>query len=375
MAEKEEVKKDEGYKPEFDIVEEGADKKVDADKGEKVVKNGYADDERLSAGQREEEEHDEDDPEKVELDKGDQTAEEVEAKRQRRRRERKAQKVRQQQARDRDGREMHFLRTRNEQLEKAVGSIAQRVTNNEVSQVDGRLEQLRSARNEAEEVLARAIEANNGSDVVKLNRTIRELEAGINRLSQYKVELAKTKEESEESDEGRQQEAADQAAGRRPPPSVAKNIDVFGKRHQWFDPKGTDEESQIVRALDSAVLAEGYDPATKDYWIELEDRMKRRLPERMKALQGGKEREDDDDLDEEEDPPPTRNGKGAGKPKGGPRMSSGSQTRGNGKQFMLSAGRKQAMIEAGVWDDPELRDKYIRSYAEWDKANPAVAGN
>jgi hypothetical protein len=30
------------------------------------------------------------------------------------------------------------------------------------------------------------------------------------------------------------------------------------------------------------------------------------------------------------------------------------------------------MIEAGVWDDPELRDKYIASYAKWDKEHPGA---
>lgn len=381
MAEKDEKNgADKGeFKPEFEIVEADAEK-VEADKGgDKAVKSGYEDDERLSASQREDDDDHADDAEKVEADKGDQTTEEIEAKRARRRRERKAQKQRQQFSRDRDAREMNFLRVRNEQLEKAVGSIAQRVTNSEVAQVDGRLEQLRAARNEAEEVLARAIEANNGSDVVKLNRTIRELEAGITRLTGYKGELEKQKVAQGEDEGGEGEEGKQEQGAPRPPASVIKNVNTFGARHAWFNPKGADEDSAIVRALDAAVLAEGFDPATKDYWIELEERMTRRLPERMKALRGGKTQDADDDPDEEDDPPPQRrngSGNGAGKPagKGGPRMSAGSQTRGSGKQFLLSAERKTAMIEAGVWDDPELRDKYIRSYAEWDKANPASAG-
>lgn len=380
MAEKTEDNKDKGeFKPEFEIVET-TDKVVEKDdKGDdKAAKGGYEDDERLSATQRDDDDEQADDPEKIEADKGEQTTEEIEAKRARRRRERKAQKQRQQFSRDRDAREMNFLRVRNEQLEKVVGSIAQRVTNNEVAQVDGRLEQLKSARNEAEEVLARAIEANNGSDVVKLNRTIRELEAGINRLTSYKGELEKQKtaQDKEPEEGGAGEEGQQERGAPRPPASVIKNVNTFGARHAWFNPKGADEDSAIVRALDAAVLAEGFDPATKDYWIELEERMTRRLPERMKTLRGGKTQEADDDLDEEDDPPQRRNGAGtgSGKPagKGGPRMSAGSQTRGTGKQFLLSAERKTAMIEAGVWDDPELRDKYIRSYAEWDKANPAA---
>jgi hypothetical protein len=363
MAEKDE--KDPGYKPEFEIVEEGEEStdKTPADKAGK-----YGDDERLSASQRTEEEDDEASPEP---DTG--SAEEIEAKRERRRRERRAQKARQQAARDRDSREMHFLRTRNEQLERAVGSLDQRMSKNEVSQVDSRLEQLKNARNEAEEVLAQAIEANNGGDVVKLNRTIRELEAGINRLAGYRQQLANREEAGEE--EEATEEQTDAPAQQRPSPSVIRNLQVFGARHKWFDPTGSDEESRVVLALDAAVKDEGFDPATKDYWVELEERMQRRLPERMKAF-GGRQAENDDDDDEEEAPAPARRN-GAAKPNGGgggPRMSSGSQTRGSGKQFLLSSERKQAMIEAGVWDDPELRDKYVQSYAKWDKEHPQGAG-
>lgn len=35
----------------------------------------------------------------------------------------------------------------------------------------------------------------------------------------------------------------------------------------------------------------------------------------------------------------------------------------------ISPERKQAMIDANVWDDAKLREKYIRKYMEYDKAN------
>jgi hypothetical protein len=33
----------------------------------------------------------------------------------------------------------------------------------------------------------------------------------------------------------------------------------------------------------------------------------------------------------------------------------------------ISPERKEAMIEAGVWEDPVLRNKYLKSYATYDK--------
>lgn len=375
-----EVKKegddDKGYKPQFDIVEEGTDGAAKTD--DKKAKPGYEDDARLSTEQRADDDATDDDDTAVAVDEGNQTTEEVEAKRERRRRERKAQKARQNDARQRDSREMNFLRTRNEQLEKRFGAIEARVQQSELTQVDSRMEQLKGALNEAEEVLARAVDAGNGSDVVKLQRTIRELEAGMSRLKGYKHTLAERAKAEAAEDESGSSVEGDEGQARGAPAELTKvvknNLQTFAKRHPWFDLDAGDEDSLVVQALDNAVKRDGFNPASKDYWVELEERMKRRLPERMKSF--GAAAASGDDADDDDEPAARGNGKGKekDKPKGGPRMPTGSQTRPTSKQFLLSAERKQAMIEAGVWDDPELRDKYITSYAAWDKANPAQSG-
>jgi hypothetical protein len=41
------------------------------------------------------------------------------------------------------------------------------------------------------------------------------------------------------------------------------------------------------------------------------------------------------------------------------------------KEIYVSPERKQALIEAGVWDDPVLRMKYVKRYAEYDRTNKA----
>ena len=41
------------------------------------------------------------------------------------------------------------------------------------------------------------------------------------------------------------------------------------------------------------------------------------------------------------------------------------------KEVYISPERKQALIEAGVWDDPVLRQKYVKRYAEYDRQNKA----
>ena len=111
-----------------------------------------------------------------------------------------------------------------------------------------------------------------------------------------------------------------------------------------------------MRALDESLSAEGYDPTSKEYWDELTARVKRRLPERFKK--GARVRDEDDD-DMEEDEKPRANA--------GPKFSSGGRERPLKKgEVYVSAERKQAMKEYGVWDDKVARDRMLRKYAQWD---------
>lgn len=55
-------------------------------------------------------------------------------------------------------------------------------------------------------------------------------------------------------------------------------------------------------------------------------------------------------------------------PRGGPAVGSGREhaptsTR---REVYISPERKQALIDAGVWDDPVLRMKYVKRYAAYD---------
>ena len=116
------------------------------------------------------------------------------------------------------------------------------------------------------------------------------------------------------------------------------------EENTWYDPSGADEDSAVVLAIDNKLAQEGYDPRSEEYWDELHNRVKRRLPEKFKQ---------------------------ARKPTGGPAVGSGREhapvsTR---KEIYISPERKSALQEAGVWEDPVLRQRYIKKYAEYDRAN------
>jgi hypothetical protein len=110
-----------------------------------------------------------------------------------------------------------------------------------------------------------------------------------------------------------------------------------------------------VLAIDSALIKDGYDPKSEDYWTELRKRAARRLPEKFSAR---------------EEPEPTREER---RPRGGPNVGSGREhaptsTR---REIYISPERKQALVDAGVWDDPVLRQRYVKRYAEYDRTNRA----
>lgn len=255
-----------------------------------------------------------------------------EAIRERRRLEKKERKQRRETAINRDKIELEFLRKRNEDLEQRVMAVEQRSQQNDLSLFD---QKIREATNEvqlAEKVIAKAVAAGNGEDVTQAMR--------------YRDQaILKT----------RQLEAAKKQAQQvKPPGKPVDDISLayakeFIKDHNWYDPEGKDESSAIVLAIDNSLVKEGFNPRTPEYWDELRDRVRRRVPERF------------DEADEEV--PASRKARG-GPPVGSGREHAPTSTR---REVYISPERKAALIEAGVWDDPVLRQKYIKKYMEYDR--------
>jgi hypothetical protein len=138
----------------------------------------------------------------------------------------------------------------------------------------------------------------------------------------------------------------------------------FISENSWYDPKGQDEDSAIILAIDGALHREGFRPDTEEYWDELRDRAARRIPERFKQSGSGQGSQRQQSQQSQQPPRQQR---------GGPAIGSGREhaptsTR---TEVYINPERKQALIEAGVWDDPVLRMKYVKRYAEYDRSNRA----
>lgn len=326
MAKRDVMTEDDG-----DDIKEGAQPGMSQEDAELIIVENKQD---LAA----EDDGQEDEDDRVQQTSDDDHEDEREAIRERRRAEKQERKERRDQAIKRDKLELEFLRKRNDDLERRITTQEQRSQANELSQLDV---QINNAMNEvtmAEQVIAKAVAAGNGEDVTQAMRYRDQALAKANQLSAYKQQAQQ-----------RQQ---------TPTPQPVDDVTMayakeFMDEHKWYDPQGRDEDSSIVIAIDQAMAKDGYFPNTEEYWDELRARVARRLPEKFQT-QRKTQRE-------------------SREPRGGPVVGSGREhapasTR---KEVYISPERKQALIDAGVWDDPVLRMKYVKRYAEYDRQNRA----
>jgi len=262
-----------------------------------------------------------------------------------RKEERHDRRSRQKQARERDQKELGFLRARNESLERRFSTLDSRVTGSEVSSIDQAINSVKGNLLTADQVISRAIAAGKGEDAVEAMRIRDGLRDRFTQLTQAKQAVTKRGDGSE------------------PDPALISHAKAWTKSHSWWDPKGGDEDSLVVSAIDTALVNEGLDPKTSDYWDELSKRVAKRLPHRAAK---GQRREVEEE--EENDNVGNQREGNNGKARGGPRFRTGGRERPLKKnEVYISAERKDAMVEAGVWDDPQLRQRYLKQYAQYDR--------
>lgn len=268
----------------------------------------------------------------------DENEDEREAIRERRRLEKQERKQRREEAIRRDKLELEFLRKRNDDLERRISGVELRTHQADLSQFDAAISQAANEIDMAEKVIAKAVANGNGEDVAKAMRYRDEATQRIQQLQYQKQQAAQARPNSAPTLDDRTLYFAQE----------------FIKENPWYDAQGRDEDSAIVLAIDQSLAKDGYNPATEEYWDELRARASRRLPERFETARA---------------PKVERTQREERTPRGGPAVGSGREhapasTR---KGVYISPERKAALIEAGVWDDPVLRAKYVKRYAEYDK--------
>jgi hypothetical protein len=130
---------------------------------------------------------------------------------------------------------------------------------------------------------------------------------------------------------------------------ISKHASDWMSRNRWYKHGSDETDSIVTKTVDDNLVKEGYDPRTKEYWEELDDRLAEKLPHRF----GGSKK--------------MKTSQGAPNIGGSDKNSVASS---GGKGFFLSEARIKAMKEAGSWDDQEARKKMIARYKDFDKNNP-----
>lgn len=237
----------------------------------------------------------------------------------------------QKRAKERAQRELDFLRQQNAAMEQRLRAIEGNTLNQQVQGIEAQLQQAMYEAQQAEVIMARAVEAGNGDDMATALRLRDEARERAAQLSRYKEQAA---------------QVAQQATRPQVDPRVTDYAQQWLQANPWYNPQGRDEDSAITKAIDNALAAEGWNPATEDYWQELTRRVAARIG--------------DDSAPAQRQAAPRRKAP----PTGSTREHAPTSSR---NEVYVTPERKQAMIDAGVWDDPVARTRMLKAYQAYDK--------
>lgn len=235
-------------------------------------------------------------------------------------------------AKERAQRELEYLRQQNAELMRRMSAVEGSTLSQNAAGVTQQMQQALAEARQAEVIMARAIEAGNGDDVTTALRLRDEARDRANQLAAYK---------------DRVEAAAKQATQPRVDPRVQTYAQQWLEANPWYDPNGRDEDSAVTKAIDDKMVRDGWDPASPEYWHELTRRVSGRI---NSSAEGGVES--------------ARTARRKAPPTGNTREHAPTTTR---NEVVVTPERKQAMIDAGVWDDPVARKRFLKAYQEYDR--------
>ena len=227
---------------------------------------------------------------------------------------------------------INALKKQNSELAGRLAAVERKTSGAELARVDKAIEDAGVQVEYAKMKLSEAVSQNDGQGVTRAQDLWYEAKRKLESLENVKQNAT------------RQMTQPQQSNVQAPDPLVQKMASEWMEDNPWYDPKGGNEESEIAQIIDKKLTSEGYDPTSEDYWDELSDRMARYLPKQGQTH----------------------------KPMQKPRSvmtSSGRETTATTKsnEFRISPDRVAAMKESGAWDNPELKMKMIKRYAEYDR--------
>jgi hypothetical protein len=253
-----------------------------------------------------------------------------EAVRAARRERRKARKAYHKRVNEERSVELDRLRAENQKLLERVTAVERKTQSHDIARLNAELDDQTQRARFAQAKMAEAISSGDGA-----------LHASATDLYYEARRAAEMLEEQK-----RQMTAPVRTTPiQEPDPRVERMAKEWLDQNSWYDPSGRDEDSEIAQTIDKRLVKEGYDPSSLEYWDELTNRLQKRLPHRYT-----------DNIDDEprrRRSPVTSSGREAAASSGG-----------KANTFTLTADQVSAMKQAGYWENPEMRARMIKRYAE-----------
>ena len=265
-----------------------------------------------------------------ELDEAE-TDEERDEIRKRRKDERKNRGARHRERVEALERNLSALMEQNRTLQQQVGSIQNANTGSQLAQIDQAIKQATNAAEHFKGVIATAVTQQDGKTAAEATEYMLASRRRAEELATFKTNATRSMNAPKPID----------------PELVNKSQSFLGKNKWYGGPQSNDPDSRVLTAIDNSLAAEGWNPTTDAYWSELEKRAAKYIPHRIPVASATQSR--------------PRN------PTGGSSNSAGSGE--GGTTWNLSVERKQALQDAGLWDDPEKRKRAIKSYHSYDQQN------
>jgi len=222
-------------------------------------------------------------------------------------------------------RKIEALERQNHEMMRRLASVEGHAVQTNAQTLDQRLSKAQRDIQQAEHFIAKATEAGNGEDVVAAMRIRDQAMGEANQLAYHRQQF----------EQARQQPATPQVD-----PAVVSYAKEWMTANPWYDPSAKDRDSAMTKVIDNELVREGFNPASREYWEELTDRVA-------------------EAFGESQAPRPKKKGP----PTGSTREHAPVSTK---REIYVTPERKQAMIEAGAWDDPVLRQRLLKAYQSYD---------
>ena len=279
------------------------------------------------------EEHDEEDQDDDEIAESDEEREKIrEARREERKLKKELKKQRDLTAKNK----ITTLERRNAELAERLAKVENTAASYQFAQLDKQVEDEATRVEYAKMKMLQAAQSGDAAGQVEYLEQLTDAKQRLAQIQHYKkqqLEAAKAPKQNVPNEISTE---------------VQQNATRWLKKNSWYDPQARDTDSRIAKVIDQELATDGWDPSDPEYWDELDSRLSARLPHRYTA-QGGKQT----------------------KRSSGPTASSRVANESSAKPgtITLSRERVQAIKDAGAWDDVTKRNKMIRAYASYDRAN------